>query len=513
MTRFPIALGALAVLCGATTANDGVAFATTYVESFSGTDEFLTGALKPSNRGSWAIKVDEGIAWFSNNENNSALRYYDLPSVPVAFMDDPVPTDAAQIEASVTVEDAPDGGAGIMVGHPRGVGYLVFAVGSDQRFRVLRREDGRLTSLESGTNNVIAAEGFNRIRVERRVDRTEFYVNGTEVFRLDVDDDVWTNAPVGIAVFGRGRFGFDEVRIEPDGVAETAIREAARNSCGLPTPKMADHLVTLGVYEGQAISSLSLAGLDGVTSSAILDIESGEEPLYLVVNSYDSLLWRLQGNTERVAHLAVIGPTRDVSVASGVVGIPANKVSFHAKRDCVPYSYEVDSASFRQGNALLALWTGRAPTATLGVYDLNAMSIPSGATAEVEAPMGIAPEWDSAIVEEALRFTPAGVYVGDADTVVTDATVTKLKTLPQQFGLAQLLASGKLVRDGQSFRVTATMRYPAGLAGAHSVDFIIEPGVPEPTGNPGHSRVVRLEGGDESLVSKNLTADPTNELQ
>lgn len=349
---------------------------------------------------------------------------------------------------------------------------------------------------------MIAAEGFNRIRVQRSDDQIEFYVNGTSVFHFDIDDANWSTAPVGIAVFGRGRFGFDEVRVEPHGIAERALQLAAENSCGLPPASAAAQLVTLGIYEGQAISNLGLAGLDGVTSSARLNIQSGDEPLYLIVNSHASLLWRLEGHTERVVDLAVIGPTHEEAVASGVVGIPADKVSFHSQRDCVRSNYDLESASFRQGNALLALWTGKAPTATWGIYDLNAMSVPSGVVAEVEAPSGIAPEWDNQIVQEALRFNPAGIYNAIGEMIVTDSEITKLKTLPQQFGLAQLLASGTLVPDGQSFRVTTPMRFPAGLAGAHSVDFVIEPGVAEPSGDPGHSRVVRLEGGDENVELK-----------
>lgn len=499
MTRFFFTLVAMASLCVAARADDGLAYATTYVEGFNQANQYLTGALVPSNRDDWAITVENGTAWFLNSSSNSALRYYDLPSVPVAFLDDPVPTDAAQIEALVTAEDAPDGGAGLLIGHPRGSGYLVFAVGSDHRYRILSKEDGRLTSLENGTNNMISAEGFNRIRVQRAADQIEFYVNDTSVFRFDVTDATWTTAPVGIAVFGRGRFGFDEVRIEPHGMAERALQVAAENNCRLPPADAADQLVSLGIYEGQAIANMGLAGVDGVTSSARLNIENGDEPVYLIVNSYDSLLWRVEGNTERVVHLAVIGPTYDEAVASGVIGIPADRVSFHSHQDCVGYNYEVGSSGFRQGNAQLALWTGRAPIATMGIYDLNAMSIPSGAVAEVEAPSGIEPEWDSQMVQEALRFSPAGLYDAISDVIVTNSEITKLKTLPQQFGLAQLLASGALVRDGGSFRVTAPMRYPAGLAGAHSVDFVIEPGVAEPTGDKGHSRVVRLQGEDETV--------------
>ncbi|MES2535982.1 MAG: DUF2339 domain-containing protein [Pseudomonadota bacterium] len=47
----------------------------------------------------------------------------------------------------------------------------------------------------------------------------------------------------------------------------------------------------------------------------------------------------------------------------------------------------------------------------------------------------------------------------------------------------------------QAYVILAPMRFPVGLHGAHSVTFLLAPGVPTPEGNPGHSRVVNMETG------------------
>jgi len=64
------------------------------------------------------------------------------------------------------------------------------------------------------------------------------------VFRFDIKDATWTTASVGIAVFDRGRFGF-EGRVEPRGIAKRALQIAAQNSCGLPPASATAQLVTL----------------------------------------------------------------------------------------------------------------------------------------------------------------------------------------------------------------------------------------------------------------------------
>jgi hypothetical protein len=41
------------------------------------------------------------------------------------------------------------------------------------------------------------------------------------------------------------------------------------------------------------------------------------------------------------------------------------------------------------------------------------------------------------------------------------------------------------------------MRFPGGLTGAHSVNFLLRRGVPKPSGHPGHSTVVSEDTGEK----------------
>lgn len=95
-----------------------------------------------------------------------------------------------------------------------------------------------------------------------------------------------------------------------------------------------------------------------------------------------------------------------------------------------------------------------------------------------------------------LRFSPAGIAVIDPDRVVTQGWKAEwYEVMPQGFGLAQLMDQGVIVREGGSdvapvYRIVKPMaRFPAGLCGAHRVDFILSAGVPMPAGNPCHSGI------------------------
>lgn len=68
--------------------------------------------------------------------------------------------------------------------------------------------------------------------------------------------------------------------------------------------------------------------------------------------------------------------------------------------------------------------------------------------------------------------------------------------LPQQAGLIQLVQQGALTQNSSGeFPIHRKIRFPAGLAGAHSVKFLLLRGVPLPDGDPAHSEVVSEETG------------------
>src|SRR5262249_32059899 len=100
--------------------------------------------------------------------------------------------------------------------------------------------------------------------------------------------------------------------------------------------------------------------------------------------------------------------------------------------------------------------------------------------------------------DEMYRFSPGGVIEIDPKTVVGSQPAASYEVLPQQAGLVQLLASGALTQNSVGeYIVRQKIRFPAGLAGAHSVTFLIMKGTPYPEGDPGHSCVVVEETGEK----------------
>ncbi|HEY0300639.1 MAG TPA: hypothetical protein VGC36_04875, partial [Rhizomicrobium sp.] len=89
------------------------------------------------------------------------------------------------------------------------------------------------------------------------------------------------------------------------------------------------------------------------------------------------------------------------------------------------------------------------------------------------------------------RFSPGGVVAIDPAAVVSPAVAEPYEVLPQQAGLIQLVQKGAITRNRSGeYLIREKIRFPAGLAGAHSVKFLLLRDVPEPDGDPAHCEVV-----------------------
>lgn len=447
----------------------------------------LRGIVKPGREDAWLTELADGKLLFVNDKLNSAVRFYDIPTVEFPLQHDRSGTDGTEPAASVRVEKTGDGGVGVLVGYPHGGDYAVFAISGLQRYAVLKKTDGRMERLHHDSSDAVVAGGYNDILVTRRNGRLGFVVNGVEVFDMPADDLV--DAPVGIVAYGRGRYAFESVSVRaPDEVTRKLAADA--EACDLPAPDEGATTILLGAYEGAALSSVSVAGQDERTSTIGVFVEAGDTHLHLVVAAYDPVIWNITGAVSRVSHFATIGR----GAAAGVVGISEDKVSFHDSAACAPYFYETGSAQ-KRAEVITAIAMGRVSDILAGHYNPAAFSIPGGAVIEADdvTPVGIEPGWDEGLVQDLHRFSPAGIVAFEPADVVSKAPAEAYDVLPQQAGLAQLVAEGVLVRESRdTFRAVKPMRrYPAGLAGAHSVRFIIPYDQPEPLGWEGHSKVIR----------------------
>jgi hypothetical protein len=297
------------------------------------------------------------------------------------------------------------------------------------------------------------------------------------------------------------------------------VRSAPR--CALPALPDGAELIAYGTYESDSISSAFVGGPETETNLIDVSIEPGTEPLYLVLTSYKSMIWRLDGATNRIAHVVVSSssgsrpekaevdkakgarvalPPNSVAgrstSASGVIGVPRSKVTI-ARTGCPPYFHKPELEG-RHAAATLHRSLGREPSALFGSYSARWISLPSGKSVQAErgsAPLP--PKFDAESWREASRFWPGGLVQVDPRTVVASADVQRYQVLPSQMGISQLLGSGALERESRnSFRIVRPIPHmPPSMGGAHSVTLILAKGVPLPPGDPVHSCIVSEESG------------------
>lgn len=458
----------------------------TFVEEFDG-NSGLEGAVRSGKKGVWTATIRDGQFRLKNHDDNAALRFFDIPSAAFPLIDRRG-TDGADVSAVVQVDEAEDGSAGVLVGYPHGRDYFGFAIGVGHSFTILSKRDGRLRRLHTGSNPAVLADEPNLLELRRVDDQLRFFVNDEPVYSLSAEDlDL---APVGIFAVGRGSFTFDRVAVTPsDRMTDRYLAEF--RACDFPRAMENDHVVVLSAYEGAAAAGVTVAGQDGTTKTVELTIAAGDQPLYLVASSYEAMIWRVTGATARVRHFAVAGRGSEGAVEAGVVGLDRDRLSFHTSRDCLGYAGPDDPTMRAKSEAVVTLALGVIPDEFAVDYDPVGFVLPSVQVLPPDsaAPQGIDPKWSKEAVRDALRFDPAGLVHLLPSAVISLVKPEPYDVLPQQWGIAQLEADGVLVREGYNrFRVVRPIRrLPAGLAGAHQVDFILPADMPIPEGYQGHS--------------------------
>jgi hypothetical protein len=335
------------------------------------------------------------------------------------------------------------------------------------------------------------------------------------------------------------------VAARPEQPAEVAqattdpVPRRLRLICDLHPPKPDVDIVVIGGYEGSALSSARIGAEDSVTKVADVIIPPGERSLVLMTSFHSPTIIRLSGSTERVIGLMSSGG----QIAA--VGFDQRKMQrFGASSGCKELELW---AKPREGDAphleVLSALLGRPPTLFLSAYTIGTVDLagagilplqplPGARDLPVDGPA--AEVW-----RQVMAKNPGGLVDIDPETVFTISSKGPYTVLPEAAGLAQLVEQGLLeplpraeavdlriedeegrVKIGDktfrpeagddvilmngityteetplnwvgralpTYRIKGAMTFPAGLLGAHSVTFLLPPGVPFPNGERGHS--------------------------
>lgn len=271
-------------------------------------------------------------------------------------------------------------------------------------------------------------------------------------------------------------------------------------ACTLPAPSAQAQVVVFGTYSSQALADVSVGGSAAETNTVEVQIEPGDTPLYVVATSYEAMIWRFTGATERVEQAALLSfhGDRNKSVYAGATGLRARRVSVQSSTDCLSGAayYKANSVEGVRAAAALATVLGRPADLLLPVNRFGTgIALPSGTALPVTAatlPAG----FDPTTWRDAQRFYKGGLVSLDPSDVVSPTPAEKYKVLPNQMGISQLVGSGALQPDGYNrFRIVKPIpHYPASMGGAHSVTLILGSGIPVPAGHAGHSCVLDATG-------------------
>lgn len=269
-------------------------------------------------------------------------------------------------------------------------------------------------------------------------------------------------------------------------------------TCALPPVPASAKLIAYG-GQPQALSSVAIGGLNKVTGLIDVTIEPGEAPLYLVMTSHGSTLWRFSGATGRVTHVvlsSVTGSAGAVS-ASGAIGLPATKVNV-SRTGCPEPFRTMDASQLGKARASVQMSLGRAPDLMLAHPGVQQLSLPSGEVVVADERQTMPPPgFDPEMWIQAARDWEAGVAVVDPRQVVAKAPIDKYVVYPDKVGLSQLIGGGALVKLGpDKYRLIKPIPLlPPHMSGGQSVTFVIAQGIPVPTGDPGYSCLISEETG------------------
>jgi Ca2+-binding EF-hand superfamily protein len=302
---------------------------------------------------------------------------------------------------------------------------------------------------------------------------------------------------------------------------EVRARDEAekRAACAMPKASAAAKIVLLGAYETEALSSVALGSQDEVTQVGTIVVEPGTEPVYVVVANFRRTIWRFYGAVDRIERVVLAGTEKSAEGVPlvGATGIPADRLTFLRHAECVKdFRHSADAGKAAD---TVEREAGKAPDIIAAQETVGGFSVPSGkierdpskqpfltvihgdgetllfhGSPPVTLPMSVAKAPENRLK----RFRPGGVVQIDAKAVVSTSPVEPYEVLPQEAGLMQLVRSGALSQGKEgNFLIHKKIRLPAGLSGAHGVEFVLLRGVPEPDGDLRQSKILSQETGGE----------------
>lgn len=206
-----------------------------------------------------------------------------------------------------------------------------------------------------------------------RLTATELTALAEKAFRtVDADGDGTTSESELAAIRGRTR--------------ESQMTWQAE-ICPLPSVPTTAKVIAYGSYASRTMAPVQIDSNDEKKKTRLIEveIEPGEQPLYLVLTSYETTLWRLSGATGRVSQVVASSyrAGRGGISAVSITGIPAKKTTI-SKAGCPNYFSSATEEEAERARASIRFSLKRDPDAMFADYAADKVSLPSGIIAATQ---------------------------------------------------------------------------------------------------------------------------------
>lgn len=278
-------------------------------------------------------------------------------------------------------------------------------------------------------------------------------------------------------------------------------------SCTIPEPTPEEVVSVVSATGWFPSASVHVGAPLAATSFATLQIKPNDMRHYLVLTSANQIIWNIEGDTDSVSRVIVLGAARLGPWAAGVIGIPKEKIVFTepdlSRLEEFVSSFQFTSCSRASYACSAAQWFGDGPSdrvtfhpsPTQGRLQADAFVVPPQVVGETS-------DWPIAFPEPDFDDTPVLV---DPTLVISPRPAVPYDQPTGQAGLDALVAEGALLAPGdpgfdaavgayaEAFSARYRSRFDPDFLFVPQVDYVVTQAITLPADSP--SNVYLLAGG------------------
>jgi hypothetical protein len=274
-------------------------------------------------------------------------------------------------------------------------------------------------------------------------------------------------------------------------------------SCTIPEPAPGEVVSVVSATGWFPSASVHVGAPLAATAFATIKVKPSDMRHYLVLTSASQIIWNIEGDTDSISRVIVLGASGLGPWAAGVIGIPKEKIIFTEpdlsaldvvqQTSCTRMSYACSSAQ----------WFGDRPSGRATFHPAPTQRRMQ-ADAFVEPPRGFGetPEWPVAFPEPEFDDTPVPV---DPSLVISPRPAVPYDQPTGQAGLDALVAAGALLAPGdpgfdaalgayaKAFSARYRSRFYPDFLFVPQVDYVVTRAITLPVDSP--SNIYLLAGG------------------